>query len=435
VDELKPQLLNSVLPPPAGAPHAKASVHPVRWLLLIIPFGAITGFTTVALGYLATQPGTGLTSADAALIVAFGMAPQVVKFLWAPLCDMTFDRKRWYLFSSALCIAGVVGMSALPLNLGTLFAMKIVVLLASLATSFLGMAVEGMVAHLTPPEGRGRAGGWLQAGNLGGGGVGGGFGLYLMTHLPQPWMAGAVISACFALCGLGLVGLPEVPADQTADGVVASVKGLVIGLYALLKSPSGVFAAILCFAPISTGAAGGVLAQATVAAHWGATESDVELVNGLLAGLITAMGSFVGGLICGRLRARTVYAVVGGLMAVVALIMAYAPATRTTFTVGLLVYTFGTGLAYASWTGFILETIGAGAAATKYNIFASLSNMPITYMGIVLGYAVIPYGADGMLIVEAIAGFAGIVLVLATARLLVNRRAREAPAPVAAAAA
>ena len=105
-------------------------------------------------------------------------------------------------------------------------------------------------------------------------------------------------------------------------------------------------------------------------------------------------------------------------MALIALSMAFAPATRATFIVGLLIYQFGTGLAYASWTSFILETIGKGAAATKYNIFASLSNSPITYMGVLLGYAVAPYGPDGMLIVEAAAGLFGTIAMLAAAQLL-----------------
>jgi hypothetical protein len=33
----------------------------------------------------------------------------------------------------------------------------------------------------------------------------------------------------------------------------------------------------------------------------------------------------------------------------------------------------------------IVDAIGLGAAATKYNVFASLSNMPIAYMTLVAG--------------------------------------------------
>ena len=58
-----------------------AAPHPALYTALIIPFGAISGFTAVALGFMATR--NGLTELDAAQIIAFGMAPQVVKFTWA----------------------------------------------------------------------------------------------------------------------------------------------------------------------------------------------------------------------------------------------------------------------------------------------------------------------------------------------------------------
>ncbi len=402
--------------------------HPIAYLLMIIPFGAISGFTSVALAYTGTEHG--VSSEDAALIVGFGMAPQVVKFLWAPLCDMTLNRKTWYALSAAGCILGVILMGAIPLRIhaetpdllpdNTVALMKAVVLVTSFATSTLAMAVEGTVAHLTPPAERGRVAGWLQSGNLGGGAIGGGVALALMKGLPAPWMAGIAVAAFFALCAAPLAWIPSVAADESDKNVGQAVMGLLRTLKKLVISRDGSFAVILCFAPICTGAAGGVLAQATVASHWGATADDVVLVNGLLAGFVMTVGCFVGGQLCTYVRSRTLYAIVGALLALIALSMAFAPATRATFIVGLLIYQFGTGLAYASWTSFILEAIGKGAAATKYNIFASLSNSPITYMGVFLGYAVVPYGPDGMLIVEAAAGLFGTIAMLAAAQLLLR---------------
>ena len=53
----------------------------------------------------------------------------------------------------------------------------------------------------------------------------------------------------------------------------------------------------------------------------------------------------------------------------------------------VLIYAFITGLAYASFSAVVLEAIGGGAAATKYSMFASLSNAPIAYMTLVIGWA------------------------------------------------
>ncbi len=67
------------------------------------------------------------------------------------------------------------------------------VLVSNVAVTFLAMASESLMIYNTPPELHGRAGGWFQAGNLGGNGLGGGAGLWLAQTLPDPWMAGAIL--------------------------------------------------------------------------------------------------------------------------------------------------------------------------------------------------------------------------------------------------
>ena len=58
----------------------------------------------------------------------------------------------------------------------------------------------------------------------------------------------------------------------------------------------------------------------------------------------------------------------------------------------------------------MLEAIGHGAAATKYSVYASLSNTPIYYMTRVDGWAHDRFGPRGMLVVEALGAFAGLVV-------------------------
>ena len=58
----------------------------------------------------------------------------------------------------------------------------------------------------------------------------------------------------------------------------------------------------------------------------------------------------------------------------------------------------------------VLEAIGTGAAATKYNVFASLSNAPIAYMTLILGWAYARWDASSMLITEAVFGVLGLLV-------------------------
>ena len=405
------------------SPAPSRNVHPVAWSLLIVPFGAVSGFTSVAIAFLATRHG--LTVADGANIIAAGFLPQTIKFFWAPVADTTLSRKRWYLLSCAFCMAGIVLMSTIPLQKETLFLIESVVFLASLATTFLAMSTEGLMAHLTTPDQRGRVGGWFQAGNFAGGGLGGGAGLWMLSHLPAPWMSGGVLAAAFAACALPLLWLPDVAAESREIGLARAVRNVGVDLVSTLRSRQGILCAILCFMPIGTGAASGVLAQAEVAAYWGAGEWEVGLVNGVLVGLLSAVGCLIGGWLCTRFSSRRVYAAMGALMAAVAVAFAAAPNTSAVFIVGGLLYSCVAGAAFAAFTGFVLEVIGAGAVATKYNIFAALSNTPITYMGLVLAWSVPLWGPDGMLLVETGAELAGIVILGAAVMLLGLRSSRE----------
>ena len=112
-------------------------------------------------------------------------------------------------------------------------------------------------------------------------------------------------------------------------------------------------------------------------------------------------------------------------MAAVALAMAGLPATPSVYVVGCMTYWFTTGLTFAAFTGFVLEAIGAGNAATKYNGFASLSNTPIWYMGLVLAAVMTHAGPVAMLVAEAAFAVAGVLVFIAAANV---HRLRPAPA-------
>jgi hypothetical protein len=400
--------------------------HPVVFSLLIVPFGATSGFVGVALAFLATR--VGLTVEDGAALIAVSLFPNVWKFFWAPVGDKTLTRKRWYLLGATACAVSMGAMATVPLGPQTLTLMKVIIALSSVAATFVGFSVEGMVAHLTPPEERGRVSGWFQAGNLGGSALGGALGLFLLTHLPSPWMAGTILAALTLACAIPLLWIPEVPADKGGETLGHTIRHIGTDLWAVIESRKGLLCAILCFVPVGTGAAGGVLTQAEVAAHWGAGDHEVELVQGLLTGIVSIIGCLLGGTLCSRLfNARVGYTVFGGLMAVVTALMAMAPANVGTYVGFSVAYAFATGLCYAAFSAFVLDAIGSGHAATKYNGFASLSNLPIWYMGLLLASAETKWGPSGMLWVESACGVLGIAVFAVLALALRERAPAAAP--------
>jgi PAT family beta-lactamase induction signal transducer AmpG len=391
--------------------------HPFVWTILYLPFGALNGFVTVALTFLATKHG--LSISEGALLNGAQMLTNWLKWMWAPIVDITLTPRKWYVLSTAFSAVGVFAMAAVPLGPDTLGILIAIIAAAAIINSAVGMAVEAIIAGTTKPDQVGRVSAWLQAGNLGGTGLGGALGLVLVTHLPKPWMGGAVMGVLFMACCGALLLTPEhQPAHSVSEGAFKAVKGVVKDIGAMLKTKGGLLSGVLCILPVSSGAAQVVLTQSDVAAYWGAGAGEVELVQGLTVGLVTAVGCFVGGYLCQRIAPRTAYALIGVAMALVASGMALSPATVTMYVVFNITYAFTVGLAYAAFTAVVLGAIGHGSGATKYNVYASASNFPLWWLGLLLGVAAQKVGPRGMLFTEAGLGVVGVlVFVLAVFRV------------------
>jgi predicted MFS family arabinose efflux permease len=198
------------------------------------------------------------------------------------------------------------------------------------------------------------------------------------------------------------------------------MKGLVgVGkdIWHLAQSKPGLLALILCFLPIGSGAASGL--WSAVAGDWQASANTVALATGVVSGVITAGGCLIGGWICDRMDRKNAYMLFGVAQGLAAVAMALLPHSEFWYIVMTSVYSLVTGLTYAGFTAFVLEAMGLGAAATKFSLYASLSNAPIAYMTSVDGWAHGRFGASGMLYAEAIAGTIGLlcfVMVRATVK-------------------
>lgn len=412
-----------------SSPAVHRPVRPWVWLFLNLPFGATSGFVTVTLGFVLKAQGLG----DGAIagLVALNLLPHTWKFFWAPIADATLTRKKWYLISNAVSCATILAIGFVPVEQHSLSVLGKLIFFNSLAITFLGMAVEGLMAHATPPEERGRAAGWFQAGNLGGSGVGGGLALLIAENVSTQ-AAFIAIAGILGACTLVLRFVPEVPNVGVAAGDVPAAR--LVGsrmarslshtarevgrsfvvvakdLWKVIASRRGVVGLILCFLPIGSGAASGLFGA--MGDRWGASGNLVALTAGTLGGTIAAIGCIAGGWFSDRMRRALAYALSGLFIAVVAVGMAIAPQSALFYAVFTLVYSFATGVAYACFTGFVLEIIGTGAAATKYNAFASLSNIPIWYMTLVLGWTSEEHGVIKMLFMDAGSEIAGILVLL-----------------------
>jgi MFS family permease len=382
--------------------------HPSVFMFLITPFGVMSGYLTVTVAWILTR--NHLSVEQVAGLIAISFIPHTWKFVWAPVADTTLRRKTWYLIGAGVSALGIVATGALPMTKAGLPLLTAVVLASNVAVTLLGMSTESLMAYDVPEAEKGRAGGWFQAGNLGGNGLGGGAGLWMAQRLPGAWMPGAVLAGFCLLCALGLLFVSEPPLANERRGVLANLRFVALDLWAVARSRMGFLALFLCFLPIGSGAASGL--WSAVAGDWKASANTVALVTGVLAGFVSAGGCIAGGWVCDRMDRKAAYVAFGVLQAMCAVAMALAPRTEQSFVIFTTIYSFITGLTYAGFTAFVLEAMGTGAAATKFSLFASLSNFPIMYMTTIDGHAHTRWGPVGMLHTEAAVGMAGLVLFL-----------------------
>ena len=209
------------------------------------------------------------------------------------------------------------------------------------------------MAYGTPMELKGRAGGWFQAGNLGGAGIGGGVGLWLAQRLPAQWMACAILASACLLCCLGLCFLCEPASTIRETTQRRTFANLFRDLWNVVKSRRGFLALFLCFLPIGSGAASNL--WSAVAGDWHATADTVALVTGVLGGVLSGGGCLIGGWICDRMDRKSGYVLYGVLQAACAVGMAFAPRTQAMYIFWTCLYAVITGLTYAGFTAFVLE--------------------------------------------------------------------------------
>ncbi|HEY2750772.1 MFS transporter [Phenylobacterium sp.] len=390
---------------------ARKAPHPGLYLILYLPFGIAFGYVTVTLAWLLSQAGASV--AAIAALAGMGLLPNTWKVLWAPLVDTTLGSKTWYLIGVTGTAASIAGIAFMPLRTDLLWAFGWLVLASNVMASVTTMAVQRFMAIDTPDHEKGRAGGWSQAGNLSGSGLGGGAGLWLAQHSGHPWISGAVLAIACMASALPLLRLREPGRAVDARSYAAILAETGRDVLTLARTRIGLMACFIMLLPIGSG--GLQQLWAAIAKDWGAGGDEVALVGGLLAGLVSLPGCIAGGYLADRMDRKQAYNLFGLALAMVAVAMAFGPRSPMAFLVFACLYNFVVGFCYGAYSAVTLEAIGQGAAATKFNLISSISNVPILVVTLVDGWAETKFGATGMLWTEAALGAAAVALYYAVA--------------------
>ncbi len=316
-----------------------------------------------------------------ASVVAIASIPNVWYFLYSPVVDMGLRRRTWILLAAACAgVCSALAILLIPLSLAGVTAMLFV---AGAVGSLISSANGALLTFLQPAV-RGRASGWYQAGNLGGGTLGGGLAI---------WLAGRVSLPLLALSSIAIIVLPaaaallvhELAPQRRALGPL--FRDLFRDLKDVLVSRRTWLGLIFFLSPVGSAAVGNLVSGLGPDYH--APAIEVLWISGIAGGLLNALGSFIGGFVCDRMDRMLAYALSGGLAAVCALYLAFAPASAWTYGIGYSGYALAAGFAYAVFTALVLEVLGRRrhAAGTAYSLLVSSGNLPILYMTWLDGFA------------------------------------------------
>ncbi len=402
-----------LLPPVAdGGAASPAARHPWVWAVLYFPYGLSFGFPSIALGYLAVRAGVSVSAI--AGVVGMALLAAGWKFVWAPIGDYTLSRKRWYLIAIATVSVGFLAITIVPLSQATMPLLSLLVLVSSVAATFVAFATEGLMVHNTPSGARGRAAGWFQAGNHFGQTAGGGMSLWFMKHAPQPWMAGAALAVVLAVCALPLLLVQEAPRGLGGASAEARASEAWRELVGVVRSRAGRIGLLLAILPIGTGAAKDLFGS--LAPEWNASPDVVALVLGLGGGVAIVIGCFAGGRLADRINKPMAYAVACALGLAACLVMAWSPRTPAGYAASTLFYSFTLGMVAGSFTGLVLAIVGHTAAATKINLFFALNTLFTLAVLRGEGWAHDAWHTNGMLYMETLLGVGALAVFAWAAR-------------------
>lgn len=390
--------------------------------LLILPLGIAVGFKFTPLPFLLAQAGVPVYRI--ATIASIVHLPAVLVFLWAPLVDTRFRRRTWL-------VAGAVGSAlgfsiAFPLIGAThLQLVTVLILAAGIGDSLVSASCGGLLVRTLSVPAQAKASAWLQAGQLGGGALGGALVLWLVSRV-QPLTTGMILAVLIALPALMALTVAE-PAPEPGPSFRDRLSRIASEIRALFRSPRRRWGAVLLISPAGTGAALGLLPA--IASHYNVHAAGVMWVNGAAGGLLLALGALCGTLIPGDWDRRLTYAGAALTNAVGTLVLITANRASIYFA-GTVLYLLTNGFVWARFVALLVEVVGAETrdASTFYSALNAVGAIPLLFMIWLDGFGYNKFGTRGLLWTDAAPNLLVFAIVLIVF-MIHGMSLRNSPAP------
>ena len=370
---------------------------PAPWMfsLLILPLGISVGFKFTPLPFLLAQ--AGVPFYRIATIASIVHLPAVLGFLWAPLVDTKLRRRTW-LVLGALGTSMGLGIAFPLIGVTHSNLLTALILAAGVGDSLVSASCGGLMVTTLSKAAQAKASAWQQAGQLGGGALGGALVLWLVSNV-RPATTGMVLAVLVALPALVALTVAE-PAPAPAPGFRDRLARIAREIRTLIRSPRRRWGAVLLISPAGTGAALGLLPA--IASHYGVGATGVMWVNGAAGGVLLALGALCGTLIPGDWDRRLTYAAAALTNAVGTLVLITAN-RQSIYLAGTVLYLLTNGFVWARFVALLVEVVGAETRdpSTFYSALNAAGAIPLLFMIWLDGLGYSKFGTHGLLWTDA----------------------------------
>jgi hypothetical protein len=363
--------------------------------LLILPLGISVGFKFTPLPFLLAQAGVPVDRI--AIIASIIHLPAVLVFLWAPFVDTKLRRRTWLVLGALGSSLGL--WSAFPLiGAAHLTVLTAFILAAGVADTFVMASCGGLMVRTLSKVAQAKASAWQQAGQLGGGALGGALVLWLVSRV-RPFTTGMVLAILIILPASVALTVHE-PAPMASQWFRYRLARMIREIRTLIHSPQRRWGALLLISPAGTGAALGLLPA--IASHYGVGAAGIMWMNGAAGGLLLALGALCATLIPGDWDRRLTYAAAALTNATGTLVLMTAN-RRAIYFAGTVMYLLTNGFVWARFVALLVEVVGAetGDASTFYSALNAAGTIPFVFMIWLDGLGYRKFGTRGLLWTDA----------------------------------
>jgi MFS transporter, PAT family, beta-lactamase induction signal transducer AmpG len=343
-----------------------------------------------------------------ASLTALAVAATMGTFAVAPALDTLVSRRAWSI-ALALATAALTFLVLVMPMASPMFAP--VLAIDALATSLFSAAIGGWLGAALPKSCDETIGTWFAIGNAFGFGLGAMCQHWLLTHLPVG--LGAAVVAGVTLMPLAI--LPLIPApDADRRAVHESFANLRRDVMQLVRQPLVLRIILMfvlpCAAFTLTNAFGGI------GRDFHASDSQVDVANGVGAILIGFIASLTARLLLKWLPAPLMYLGVGSLGAAFTLSLLALPRTPATYVLAVLGENAAQSFAQVSQNTIIFRSIRRGSplASSQFGVLSTAFVIPYVYMQMLDGYGYkLASGVSGSFLMDALVSLAACALLAA----------------------